>query len=101
MGLGSTAKKLQTVVDMADKLYTKLSQLKAQLQETQDTVEATNERVDAIDRELAEQRALVEAIADEQGVDTDAVLEDLSGADAEGKDTGTDEPDATEADVRD
>lgn len=81
MGLGSTAKKLQTVVDMADKLYTKLSELKTQLQETQDTVEGTNERVDAIDRELAEQRALLDAIADEQGIDTDAVLDDVAATD--------------------
>jgi len=96
MGFGSTAKKLQTVVDMADKLYTKLSELKTQLQATQDTVEGTNERVDAIGRELAEQRALLEAIADEQGIDTDAVLDDVAATD-----DGREDTDATTVDASD
>lgn len=96
MGFGSTAKKLQTVVDMADKLYTKLSELKAQLQETQDTVEGTNERVDAIDRELAEQRALLDAIADEQGIDTDAVLDEVAATD-----DGSESADGTAVDAGD
>ena len=77
MGFGSTAKKLQKVADLADDLYTKVSELKTQLQALQGTVEETNDRVDSLDRELAEQRALVEAIADEQGIDVDAVLDSM------------------------
>jgi hypothetical protein len=74
MGFGSTAKKLQKVVDMADDLYAKLNEQMEQLQKLRDTVEETSGRVEAIDREQAEQRALLEAIAEKQGLDTDAIL---------------------------
>lgn len=73
MGFGSTAKKLQTVVDMADDLYAKLSELATQLQTLQDTVDETADRVDTIDHELAEQRELLEAIAAEHDIDTDDI----------------------------
>ncbi|MBX0347933.1 MULTISPECIES: DUF5798 family protein [Haloarcula] len=76
MGFGSTAKKIQKVADVADKLYTKVNELKTQVQELRETVEDTNGRVDDVERQVAEQRALLEAIADEQGVDVDAVLTD-------------------------
>ena len=75
MGFGSTAKKLQKVADIADDLYTKVNELKAQLQATRETVEATNDRVDELDERMDEQRALLEAIAAEQGIDTAAVVE--------------------------
>ena len=78
MGLGSTAKKIQKVSDVADDVYTKVNELKTQLQNLRQTVEATNDRVDDVDRELAEQRALIEALAEEQGIDTAAVLEDAA-----------------------
>ncbi|MFC7020587.1 MULTISPECIES: DUF5798 family protein [Haloarcula] len=85
MGLGSTAKKIQKVADVADDVYTKVNELKTQLQDLRQTVEATNDRVDDVDRELAEQRAIVEALADQQGIDTAAVLEeaDLPAEEAE------------------
>lgn len=94
MGFGSTAKKLQKVVDMADDLYAKLNEQKEQLQELRDTVEETSDRVRDIDHEQAQQRALLEALAEEQGLDTDAVLTDAVIEDAEAADesaeTGTD-----------
>ncbi|WP_262178643.1 DUF5798 family protein [Haloarcula laminariae] len=83
MGLGSTAKKLQKVTDMADDLYTKLNEQKQQLQELRDTVEETSDRTERIDQEQTEQRALLEAIAEEQGLDTDAILTDAVIEDAE------------------
>ncbi|WP_423999190.1 DUF5798 family protein [Haloarcula salina] len=78
MGLGSTAKKIQKVAEIADELYTKVNELKAQLEALRDTVEETNDRVDGMDRELAEQRALIEALAEQQDIDTDAVVEDVT-----------------------
>jgi len=102
MGFGSTAKTLQKVVDIADELYTKLSEVKTQLQALRGTVEETNARVDDIDRRLAEQRALLEALAEEQGIDSDtvlteAVIEDAEeSADSETADAGA-EADATDA----
>jgi DNA repair ATPase RecN len=73
MGFGSTAKKLQTVVDMADDLYAKLSELATQLKTLQNTAEETANRVDAIDDELAEQRELIEAIAAEHDINPDDI----------------------------
>ncbi|MFB6307814.1 MAG: DUF5798 family protein [Haloarculaceae archaeon] len=93
MGLGGTAKKIQKVADMAEDLYGKLNEQREQLQSLRETVEHTGERVDAIETELAEQRALLRAIADEQGVDTDEVIADAVIDDAEALgDEGTEVP---------
>jgi len=86
MGLGSTTKKLQKVADMADDLYTKLNEQREQLQELRSTVEETSDRVEDIDRKQTEQRALLEAIAEEQGLDTDAILTEAVIEDAEATD---------------
>lgn len=76
MGLGSTAKKIQKVAEIADELYTKVNELKTQLQELRQTVEETEDRVDEVDRKLVEQRALIEALAEAQGLDPDSILAD-------------------------
>jgi len=89
MGLGSTAKKLQKVADMAEDLYAKLNEQKQQLQELRNTVEETNDHVADVDRELAEQRALLDALAEEQGLDVDAILTEAVVEEAET--TSTDE----------
>jgi DNA anti-recombination protein RmuC len=83
MGLGSTAKKLQKVADIADDLYTKVTELKTQLQSLQGTVDETNDGVADIERELIEQRALLAAIAEQQGIDTEQVLTEAVIEDAE------------------
>jgi TolA-binding protein len=103
MGLGSTAKKLQKLADIADDLYTKVSELKTQLQSLQGTVDETNEGVADIERELTEQRALLEAIADEQGIDiervlTEAVIEDAEAAADEAGDGSRPDDAATDGD---
>lgn len=77
MGFGSTAKKLQKVADIADDLYSKVNELKSQLQAMRETVEETNDRVDDLDGRMDEQRALLEAIAEQQGIDTEAVVETI------------------------
>lgn len=84
MGFGSTAKKIQKVADVADKLYTKVNELKMQVQELSETVEDTNDRVDDVERQLAEQRALLEALAEERDVDVDAVLTDAAASESAG-----------------
>lgn len=85
MGFGSTAKKIQKLADIADELYTKVTELKTQLQSLQSTVERTNERVDDVDRELARQRVLLETLAEERGIDTDAVLTEAAIEDAKAR----------------
>jgi DNA anti-recombination protein RmuC len=83
MGLGSTAKKLQTVADTAEKLYTRLNDVRERLVETQDTVVESAERLDRIEAELAEQRAIVEAVAESEGIDLDAVAAEAHIGEAE------------------
>lgn len=74
MGLGSTAKRLSKVADVAEDIYGRIQQLREELDATRETVEETNERVATLEDELAEQRAIVEALASQQGVDpADAV----------------------------
>lgn len=68
MGLGSTAKKLQQVVDAADDLYAKINDLKSDLAEMRDTIEDTNTRVEQVESELETHRELLEAIAEKEGV---------------------------------
>jgi len=91
MGLGSTAKKLQQIADMAEDVYARLNQLREQVNQTRATVDETKARVDDMDRELAEQRALVEAIAEKQGVDVEAITADVHVVDAESDAGETDE----------
>lgn len=74
VGLGDTAKKIQTVADKAEKTYKRLEELREQVNETRETVNDTNERVSSLETELAEQRAVLDALAEESGVDVDAVL---------------------------
>jgi peptidoglycan hydrolase CwlO-like protein len=83
MGLGSTAKKLQQVVDMAEDVYTRLNQLKEQIAELRETVTETRDRVDDLDYELAEQRAILDALAEREGIDVEAITAEVHVVDAE------------------
>ncbi|WP_458189825.1 DUF5798 family protein [Haladaptatus sp. NG-WS-4] len=77
MGLGSTAKKIQKVADTAEKLYAKLNELREQVLAIRDSLEATDERVQHLETENAKQRALIEALAEEQGIDVETVIDDV------------------------
>jgi septal ring factor EnvC (AmiA/AmiB activator) len=84
MGFGSTAKKLQQVADMAEDVYGRLNSLREEVDRMQSMVNETHDRVDALDCELAEQRALLEALAEERGIDADTVTAAVHVADAGG-----------------
>lgn len=77
MGLGSTAKKVQTVADTAEKLYVRVNEMREQVEQLRQTVSTTEERLERVEAELAEQRALVAALAEERGVDVESVLADV------------------------
>ncbi|KAB1188515.1 MULTISPECIES: DUF5798 family protein [Haloferax] len=83
MGIGGTAKKLQKVAEMAEDVYKKLNELREQIVEVRETVGETKQRVDRLEAENAEQRAILEAIAKEQDIDTDAVIANAHIAEAE------------------
>ena len=73
MGFGDTAKKIQTLADKAERTYQKINELRAEVEETQTTVLDTSERVQRLENEMAEQRAVLDAVAREVGVDLESV----------------------------
>ena len=83
MGFGTTAKKLQTVTEMGEKLYTKVDELRNQVNEVKTHVEATSQRIKRVERELDEQRAILDALADEQGIDVDERIAEVTIKEAE------------------
>ncbi|MFQ3294790.1 MAG: putative nucleic acid-binding Zn-ribbon protein [Halobacteriales archaeon] len=97
MGLGDTAKKIQTVADRAEQLYVQVKDVSERLMGVEESTTETVQRVRTLERELAEQRALIEAIAEDQGVDvaaveTDAVIEEVDPtAESESPNGGTSE----------
>ena len=76
MGLGSTAKKIQAVADTAEKLYARVNEMRQQVEAMRETVTNTEERVERLEADLAEQRALVAALAEERGIDPESVVAD-------------------------
>lgn len=74
MGLGGTAKKLQRIANMAEEMYARVNDLREQLNGLGQTVEQTNTSVEQLRREHAETRALVERLAEKEGIDVDDVL---------------------------
>lgn len=90
MGLGGTAKKLQKVASLAEDSYQKMNELREQLAQLRDEVQSTSEQVDSMERDLAEQRALLEALAEQQDLDVDSII-----ADANIEDIAADEGEST------
>lgn len=86
VGLGSTAQKLQTVAEKAEKVYERMNELREEVQETQEAVDETKERVGTVEEELAEQRAVLDAIAEEHEIDVDAVAAETHINEAEAAD---------------
>ncbi|MBP2250772.1 chromosome segregation ATPase [Halarchaeum solikamskense] len=91
MGLTSTANTVSKLSDLAEKLYKRVEAIRKRVEGMSETVGDTNERVERLEGELAEQRALVEALAAESGVDVKATLEEL---DDPGADVETDDAEA-------
>jgi hypothetical protein len=83
MGLGTTAKKLQKVTEMAENVYQRLNELRAQISEMRETTGETQATVDRLETETAEIRAIVEAIADQEDIDTETVIADAHITEAE------------------
>jgi predicted nucleic acid-binding Zn-ribbon protein len=83
MGFGDTAKRIQTLADKAEQTYKRLNDLRDEVEHTQTTVSDTGERVRALENEMAEQRAVLDAVAREVGVDLDSVSAQAHIAEAE------------------
>ncbi|GAA0505901.1 hypothetical protein SAMN04488066_10196 [Halorubrum aquaticum] len=104
MGFGDTAKRIQTLADKAERTYQKINELRTEVEETQTTVLDTSERVQALENEMAEQRAVLDAVAEEVGVDLDSVsteahiVEAEAAADEDGR-SEADGPDGSETEA--
>ena len=96
MGFGDTAKKIQTLADTAEQMYGRLKALRTEVDATRQTVDETSDRVQSLESELAEQRALLEGIGDELDIDPEAVI-DTADIDTGGSATG-EEAEAESAD---
>lgn len=94
MGLGSTAKKLQKVVDAAEQLYAKMNEVIQRLTTLEEEVESTSRQVDVLERELAEQRALLDAVARTEGIDVEETLAAADLPELDSEDDSTDEAEA-------
>ena len=74
MNITKTKKRVQRLIKVAEESYKKITQLMEKMDRLQTDLENTSEQVDHIEYELAEQRALLEAVAKQEGVDVDALL---------------------------
>lgn len=82
MGFGNTAKKVQKLADVAEKTYSRLNDLREQVSALRSTVEDTGDRVETLEHEVARQRAVLDAIAEDHGLDPQALAEDAAVDDA-------------------
>jgi uncharacterized coiled-coil DUF342 family protein len=85
MGLGGATKKLQMVADMGEELYGRINELREQIVDVRETVDETNQRVAAVENKLDGQTAILEALAEAQGIDVEEVLTDVAIEEAEGE----------------
>jgi methyl-accepting chemotaxis protein len=74
MDIAGTKRKIQRATKVAEESYKKMNELLERMQRMQQDVETTSEQVDRIEYDVARQGALIEAIAESQGLDTDEVL---------------------------
>ncbi|ELZ25287.1 DUF5798 family protein [Natrinema limicola] len=100
MGLGSTAKKIQSLSDRAEAMYKQVQKLQQRITGLEEKAEETHETVTRMDHQLTEQRALLLALAEEQGIDGEEILAEAAIDDAELEaDTDADADSATNADA--
>ena len=91
MGLGSTAKKIQGISDKAEQMYGQVQELQQRIFHLEEEVDDTHDTVKRLDREMAEQRALLKAMAEEQGLDAEAILTEAAIQEAEADEESVDE----------
>lgn len=91
MPFGDTAKKIQQLSNAAEELYGKMNEMREQLQSLKERVEKTDEAIGRMDRELDEQRVILEAIAEEHDIDVEGLVAELEEAETEGEADATDQ----------
>lgn len=103
MGLGGATKKLQKVADMGDELYSRINELREQILEMRETVQDTNQRINALENKVDQQNAILEALAEKEGLNVDELLTEVAIKEAEPAiteaETGGESGDATVEDA--
>lgn len=75
MGLGSTAKKIQKLSDVAEKLYANVKDMRKRVVNLEESADETHERVARLERRIERQSAVIEALAEREGIDVEATVE--------------------------
>ncbi|MFB6361517.1 MAG: DUF5798 family protein [Halobacteriales archaeon] len=71
--LGNAGQKISRIVELAEELYERVAELREQVSELRETSRETRDRVVELEAELAAQRALLEALAEAQGLDVESI----------------------------
>lgn len=77
MGLGNTAKKLSKLADVAEELFKRVNAMRAEIDELRSAVEHTETDTAELRREVARQGAVLEALAEREGIDVEAIRESV------------------------
>ena len=83
MPLGGVTDKVQKILDTAEELYKRVTELREQVMEVRDTVQQTNERVATLENKLDQQGAVLEALAEHEGIDVDQLVTEVAIEEAE------------------
>jgi DNA repair ATPase RecN len=73
MDITGTKNKIQRLSKIVERSYQKINEMLERTQDLQEDVETTSERVERIEEELTRQRAVLDAIAEQQGIDPEEV----------------------------
>ena len=86
MPLGGVTDKVQQILDTAEELYQRVMELREQMMEVSETVQETNTRVAALESKVDRQNAILEALAEREGIDVDELVTEVAIEEAEPED---------------
>jgi predicted nuclease with TOPRIM domain len=90
MALGKTAKRLKTLAEKVETIYERLQQMHERVAGLDDRIQRIDERMETLETRSAEQRAVLDAVAEELDIDPEAVAAGAE-ATADPKPTGDEE----------
>jgi DNA anti-recombination protein RmuC len=74
MDIAGTKKKIQRLSKIVEKSYKKINEMLERMQTVEEDLDKTSQKVDNIEYDLAQQRAILDALATDRGIDVDEVL---------------------------
>jgi len=75
MDIAGTKKKIQRATTVAEESYKKINELLDKIQRLQEDMETTSRQVDRLEYDIAQQRAIIEAMAENEGLDVEEIIE--------------------------